>query len=118
MNFVLSDQFYSLIFVSDIEAPVVLSCPNGTVSNTDPKLATANISWIEPEAMDNSGSVTRSSSYSPGYGFPIGRTLVTYVFSDASNNEVECVFNVTVLGNAQFVTAQHVKQFKGSGHYW
>ncbi|XP_071804899.1 uncharacterized protein [Asterias amurensis] len=85
------------VTVEDNEAPVVLSCPNGTVSNTDPTLPTANISWIEPEAMDNSGSVTRSSNYSPGYGFPIGRTLVTYVLSDASNNEVECVFNVTVL---------------------
>lgn len=70
------------------------------MNNTEAGLATRSLTWVEPTAEDNSGYVESKSDYNPGFDFPIGRTLVTYNFSDDSNNFVECLFNVTVLGNA------------------
>ena len=55
------------------------------------------VSWIEPTATDNSGSVNRASrSHSPGQLFAIGTTEVTYTFVDPSGNEASCTFSVIV----------------------
>ena len=56
------------------------------------------VTWIEPTATDNSGTVTISSqSHAPGDFFATGVTSVTYVFVDPSGNGVSCIFSVDVV---------------------
>ena len=55
------------------------------------------VQFTEPQATDNSGTVTlRSRSHSPGQFFQVGTTEVCYTFADPSQNTVDCCFNVIV----------------------
>ena len=86
--------------VIDEEVPVINECPNSTVSNTDPGLATGNVTWTHPYVTDNSNTSTAlESSHDPGFSFPIGTTEVNYTAADsAGNTAVVCYFNVTING--------------------
>ncbi|XP_041474462.1 uncharacterized protein LOC121423208 [Lytechinus variegatus] len=47
-----------------------------------------------------SGSATLvSRNYSPGDEFPVGSTIVKYVFSDESGNQASCIFTVIISTN-------------------
>ena len=55
------------------------------------------VTYDEPTAIDNSGTVNLASrSRSPGQFFVVGSTQVTYVFVDPSGNNAICNFNVIV----------------------
>ena len=55
------------------------------------------VRFTEPQATDNSGTVTlRSRSHSPGQFFPTGSTQVCYTFADPSGNTADCCFDVVV----------------------
>ncbi|XP_022111742.1 hyalin-like, partial [Acanthaster planci] len=84
--------------VVDTTPPVVSGCPTAGVPVTAPAGATSAVaSWVEPTAVDNSGgTVTVTSSRSPGQSFPLGTTQVTYTFTDPSQNTATCTFAVTV----------------------
>ena len=66
--------------------------------NTDFGSASAEVTWTEPTASDNSGIVTLTSSHSPGSAFVIGTTTVTYTATDDASNTVSVTFTVTVEG--------------------
>ena len=56
------------------------------------------VTYTEPNATDNSGTaflVSRSAQ--PGDSFPLGVTVVEYVFSDPSGNLASANFTVTVI---------------------
>ncbi len=72
--------------------------PSNIVQDTDAGSATAVVTWNEPTASDNSGSVTLTSSHSSGDAFPIGETTVTYTAVDEAGNQVEDTFTVTIEG--------------------
>ncbi len=72
--------------------------PINIVQNTDVSSATAVVTWNEPTASDNSGSVTLTSSHSSGDTFPIGETTVTYTATDEAGNQIEDTFTVTIEG--------------------
>ena len=56
------------------------------------------VQFTEPQATDNSGTVTlRSRSHSPGQFFQVGTTEVCYTFADPSQNTVDCCFDVIVV---------------------
>lgn len=58
----------------------------------------ATVSFQEPTATDNSGTVVLvSRSHAPGSIFHIGTTEVTYIFRDLNGNTGSCTFTVTVL---------------------
>ncbi|XP_072051836.1 hyalin-like [Amphiura filiformis] len=77
--------------------PVITGCPN-TVRVTALAGSTSAIAtWTEPRATDNSGNTpTRTRTRIPWSSFPIGRTVVTYRFFDASVNIATCQFDVIV----------------------
>ena len=78
--------------VNDNEAPVFTTlCPASFAACNAP-----GISWTEPVATDNCGTVTLTSNYSPGATFPPGTTTVTYTATDPSGNSNSCSFDVTV----------------------
>ncbi len=72
--------------------------PSDVVQDTDAGSATAVVTWTEPTANDNSGSVTLTSSHSSGDAFPIGETIVTYTAVDDAGNQIEETFTVTIEG--------------------
>lgn len=61
------------------------------------EIGTAGVSksWIEPTATDASGHVIRLvRTHIPNTLFYAGLTVVTYIYTDGSNNLVTCEFNV------------------------
>ncbi len=86
--------------ISDTTPPVISDCPGDITVNNDLDECGAYVTWTEPTANDNcSGPLSYSSrSHAPGTTlFPVGTTLVTYTFADASSNTSTCTFNVTVV---------------------
>ncbi len=86
--------------IADVEDPVFANIPNDKTQSTDPGLPTSVVSWTEPTASDNSGSVTQTSSHNPGDVFPIGDTVVTYTAVDPYGNSKTKSFVVTVEGES------------------
>ena len=84
-----------------MESPVIIGCPGSQTSPNDQGLATASVTWEEPTASDNSGSVMLSATYDSGDAFPIGSTEVVYTATDSSGNTVECSFSIVVSGRLQ-----------------
>ncbi|XP_038075562.1 uncharacterized protein LOC119743234 isoform X2 [Patiria miniata] len=88
------------VIVNDVQPPVITGCPvNLPRFPTDPTRDTARAFWDEPQASDNSGSVTRTSNYDVGDAFPVGDTVVVYTAEDGSGNTVNCSFVVQVYDN-------------------
>ncbi len=90
------------VIVEDNTPPIVSNCPTDvtvqTGANNSNCSQTAN--WTEPTATDNcGGQVTVQKNHSPGDVFPVGTTAVHYTFTDASNNQRTCDFNVVVQDN-------------------
>eukprot|EP00667_Euglena_gracilis_P000070 EG_transcript_70 len=82
----------------DDQAPTLTGCPaNITVSTAPLQNTSAPVSWTPPTASDNLGVVSFTSNYAPGARLPFGVTQVTYVALDASNNNGNCTFSITVL---------------------
>ena len=82
---------------SDTSRPVVSGCPGNFVERAEPGTTAADVSWIEPTATDNSGTVFTTSTHSPPTILPVGSTSITYTFTDPSGNQNTCTFIVTVI---------------------
>ncbi|XP_072051832.1 uncharacterized protein [Amphiura filiformis] len=81
----------------DSDAPIVSGCPNSASYPVPFGTQSRVVTWIEPTAFDNSGiQPTVVRSHQPGQNFPVGRTPVTYIFTDSSGNEAQCSFSITV----------------------
>lgn len=88
-----------MITPSDAELPDIQNCPaNLTVSTDLGSNQATNVTWTEPSASDNSGSVGFVGSKNPGAMFPFGFSPVYYMAVDASGNEAECSFYISVEG--------------------
>nr|XP_054749016.1 serine-rich adhesin for platelets-like [Lytechinus pictus] len=82
---------------ADTEPPIIRNCPNPLPYSTDLGQYSGTAIWTVPMATDNFGIIDSIvSNYKPGDSFPVGSTLVTYTFTDASRNNASCIFNVTV----------------------
>ncbi|XP_033096234.1 uncharacterized protein LOC117100567 isoform X3 [Anneissia japonica] len=86
-----------MVSVKDQEKPVIVGCPNDTVVNTTQMFSYANVTWVAPTAIDNSGSVTLHTNYTTGEGFSVSTTTVVYTAIDRYGNTANCSFDVTVV---------------------
>ena len=86
---------------SDSEKPVINNLPTNITQYTDRGLATADVSWVEPYAADNSGFKTLTSSHSSGTSFSIGVTPVEYTVVDPSGNTMTKIFTIHVKGKCE-----------------
>ncbi|XP_070537273.1 hyalin-like [Ptychodera flava] len=93
------------VTVIDDENPSIF-CPDDIEANTDPGELATYVNWTQPDATDNSGSVNVTSNHQPGTEFSIGFTLIIYVASDPSGNEVSCHFNLSIIGTAEESTTK------------
>ncbi|XP_071810840.1 uncharacterized protein [Apostichopus japonicus] len=84
------------VWVQDNTDPIISSCPSDDTVAPSPGNVTATVSWVEPTATDNSGTVITTASATPPAIFGPGVTTVTYDFSDPSGNMVTCSFEYNV----------------------
>ena len=91
-------KYACLVCFTDNENPVISDLPYGITQSADNELSTAVVTWTEPTATDNSGSVTLSSSHNSGDMFSIGNTTVTYTATDGASNTVVAMFTVEIEG--------------------
>ncbi|XP_022109740.1 uncharacterized protein LOC110989561 isoform X3 [Acanthaster planci] len=88
------------VIVNDVQPPVITGCPmNLPRFPTDPGLNISRATWMEPQASDNSGTVTLTSNYVRGDAFSVGNTTVVYTALDDSGNSVNCSFVIQVYDN-------------------
>jgi len=87
------------VTVEDNEDPVINDCPEDQTVDVDTTECFAVVEWIVPEADDNCPGVILTSTHEPGDTFEVGTTTVTYTATDASENSVECSFEITVEDN-------------------
>ena len=89
------------VWIQDKVKPVFTSCPGPVKVTVHSQSEAVNVSasWEAPEATDNSGTVSITSSHQPGSLFPRGSTTrVTYRAEDSSGNRAGCAFEVSVTG--------------------
>ena len=83
---------------TDSTAPTFTYCPSNLSAYAAEGTTSTAVSWREPEATDDSGSVVYGKTHSPGDHFAVGATFVEYYASDSSGNSARCGFTVTVIG--------------------
>ncbi|XP_071824182.1 hyalin-like [Apostichopus japonicus] len=80
----------------DIEPPVIDGCPSNEIVQTSNSYE--RVSWSEPTATDNSGSVRLvAGPSSSARFFSIGVSTIQYTFRDEAGNEANCSFNITIM---------------------
>ena len=95
--------FTAFIFVTDVEKPTIVKCPENIVVNTDK--AQVRVRWNEPIFSDNCGSyldcaVRVQGNILSGSWFAMGQTVqVMYRAVDPSGNVQDgCTFTVKIQG--------------------
>ncbi|XP_072051710.1 hyalin-like [Amphiura filiformis] len=87
--------------------PVISNIPTGVYVQVPDAANSSVASWSVPTATDNSGvTPNRVSTHNPGDVFNLGKTTVTYTFTDGSGNAAMCFFYVTVARRATAVIVQ------------
>ncbi|XP_070546061.1 uncharacterized protein [Ptychodera flava] len=87
-----------IVTIKDVESPTITSpCSSKEVQLPHYMTPCVNVSWEEPTANDNSGTVFRTRTAAPGDCFPLRTTEVTYTFRDSSENTVSCSVDITVI---------------------
>ncbi|XP_071785176.1 uncharacterized protein [Asterias amurensis] len=82
---------------TDMTPPVISNCPSDTTITVAPGTTSATVNWVEPTATDGDGlTPTVARSHAPNTAFPLGPTVVSYIFRDSTGNEANCNFVVTV----------------------
>ena len=87
--------------ITDIEEPVLTSCPEDVMQITDAGLCAAAVIMEQPVAIDNCGNVNFSNSFNgtadASDTYPIGETIVFWTISDDAGNSISsCEVIVTV----------------------
>ncbi len=86
----------AIITVVDNTAPVFQNCPTDILVVATG--TTTNVTWTAPTATDNCGPVNVTSTHTPGTGFAVGSTTVTYNAVDGKGNgAAPCTFTVIVV---------------------
>lgn len=88
-----------------------MACPGPLSATAEQETGLATVSWMEPNATDNSGIVTVSLTgpESNGGNFSIGMTNLTYHAVDDAGNMKSCVFSISVEGIAQDFSCNMMK---------
>ncbi|MCG9911082.1 MAG: HYR domain-containing protein [Flavobacteriales bacterium] len=86
------------VTVTDTESPSIVNCPGDIIVGNLFNTCYQQVYWPTIVASDNCGStgLTITSSHTPGFIFPVGTTLVTYIVTDLAGNADTCTFNVIV----------------------
>lgn len=92
----ITPNFVSILAVDSI--PPTISVVDDITRIIEFGLGGTIVTFTEPTATDNSGSVSLvSRTNAPGDFYPTGTTTVTYVFRDPSGNTASRSFNINVI---------------------
>ena len=91
-------SYFCISLSLDSEPPVLSNCPSNATLTLRVGEATAQATWLEPNATDNTIPPNVTSTHTSGDLFPIGSTVVTYTATDAFQLTDTCSFTVTVIG--------------------
>jgi uncharacterized repeat protein (TIGR01451 family) len=92
------------VTVTDTVNPII-NCPsNITTAEDTPGGGFATVTYTDPTATDDSGSVTVSCDRPSGSSFPVGTTTVICTATDLASNTALCSFTVSVSGTACALT--------------
>lgn len=92
------------VTVTDTVNPTI-SCPlNQTAAEDTPGSGFATVTYSDPAASDDSGSVAVTCDHDSGSSFPVGTTTVRCTATDPANNTASCTFTVSVSGTACALT--------------
>jgi len=84
---------------ADTQSPVISDLPGEIVKVPDSPGGTSTaVSWGPPQATDNVGIASLTSTHQSGDRFPAGTTTVVYTARDAAGNQSTASFTVTVGG--------------------
>ena len=84
--------------IPNADSPPEITCPDDIVTNTDPGLCSAVVTFT-PTATDDCEVVNISCDHPSGSAFPKGTTFVTCTATDNIGQTDSCSFNVTVNDN-------------------
>ncbi|XP_072046397.1 hyalin-like [Amphiura filiformis] len=90
-------NFSITLITVDTKAPEILECPSDIFKTIEAGLFGSIVIWKEPVVTDASGNTTLLvKTHSSGTSFTTGKTCVTYLFVDPSNNMATCKFHITI----------------------
>ncbi|XP_030840217.1 uncharacterized protein LOC105447022 [Strongylocentrotus purpuratus] len=90
-------NFTVIVNSIDTTAPDVACIENITVNTGRYTGRNTSIEFLQPSATDISGTALLvSNNYGSGDEFPVGSTVVEYVFADESGNQATCNFTITI----------------------
>ncbi|XP_022108063.1 hyalin-like, partial [Acanthaster planci] len=93
-----SCMFMVMIRFNDTLPPEFVSCPSDIVVNATQDSASAFVTWIPPNATDNSLQIpTINANTQPDRQYEIGSYQVIYTAMDVEGNSAQCSFQVEVL---------------------
>ncbi|XP_072013031.1 hyalin-like isoform X2 [Amphiura filiformis] len=82
----------------DEQLPVCRPTNNITETVDLGQLFGRTVTFPEPQATDNSGTVNlQNITHAPGDIFPVGLTEVCYTFADQSGNTADCCFEIHII---------------------
>ena len=90
--------------IEDTESPTFTYCPNDISATTAADTSSTSVTWTEPTAVDNSGSVFYTKTHAAGDKFAVGTTTIVYYARDPSGNQASCSFDIIVTGKVLCVT--------------
>lgn len=83
------------VTILDKIAPVISNCPTSMTFNI--VSCDTIVTWAAITAIDNcGGTVNFTQNFASGAVFPVGKTTVTYSFTDLSMNKSYCEFDIIV----------------------
>ncbi|HET8674715.1 MAG TPA: HYR domain-containing protein [Blastocatellia bacterium] len=88
------------VTVNDVE-PLTIVCPSDIVLTANPGQCTPVVNFTPARTVDNCPGANVVCTPPSGSTFPVGRSTVTCVATDASGSRATCAFAVTVIGTVQ-----------------
>ncbi len=94
--------------------PAISGCPDNITVNAN-AAGVASVTWAEPLATVQCGTVSVTRSHSPGGSFDTGTHAVTYEFEDETGKSAQCTFSVIVLERESLFAVSKVVTPDGDG---
>ncbi|MCH1583376.1 MAG: HYR domain-containing protein, partial [Flavobacteriales bacterium] len=84
------------ITVIDNQDPELDNVPGDITQAADANSCSTSVVWVAPDASDNCGIASTTSTHSSGDSFAFGTTTVTYTTTDVNGRSISAQFDVIV----------------------